>query len=167
MSSSSAGGPGRAGRGVALTWIVLGAVAVIAAAAALDALRRDPEPARVEAREETGRLTGEGVPEPGALAGRLVFTSLGECRPQVLRLETLMLDDPGPSLECGLWVAPRADLAAVSLAPALGLRGSRVALLRLTPRPTLLESLGVVRGEPSWSPDGERLAWCTAAGETV
>jgi hypothetical protein len=167
MSASSAGSSGGEGRRVALTWVVFGAVAVIAAAAALDALRREPPSASVQVRAETGRLTGEGVPPPGTLRGKLVFTSLAGCRPQVLSLETLRLEEPGPSLECDLWVSPRADLAVVSLASALGLRGSRIALLRLAPQPEVLGALGVVRGEPSWSRDGERFAWCTPAGDTV
>jgi WD40-like Beta Propeller Repeat len=155
-------------RGDALTWVVLGAVTVIAAAAVADALRRDPAPsASVRPPEESGPLTGGELPEPGVLPGTLVFTSLSGCRPQALSLETLTLGTQGPSLECELWVSPRADVAVVSLAPALGLRGSRVALLDLGRPPRLLEPLGVVRGEPSWSTDGERLAWCTPRGETV
>lgn len=167
MSASSAGRPS-VGRRVALTWVVLGAVAVIAAAAAADALRGDPAPsASVQPLAESGRLTGEELPEPGTLPGTIVFTSLAGCRPQALSLETLTLGARGPSLECELWVSPRADLAVVPLASALGLRGSRVALLELGRQPRLLRPLGTVRGEPSWSRDGERLAWCTPGGDTV
>jgi WD40-like Beta Propeller Repeat len=168
VSASSAGRPGRVGRRVALTWVVVGAVAIIGAAATADALRRDPAPSTsVRPVGESGPLTGEEVPEPGALRGSLIFTSLSGCRPQALSLETLALGARGPSLECELWVSPRADVAAVSLASALGLRGSRVALVALGRRPRLLQPLGVVRGEPSWSADGKRLAWCTPRGETV
>jgi hypothetical protein len=117
--------------------------------------------------DESGPLKGEELPPPGALPGRLVFTSLAGCRTQVLSLETLTLGARGPSLECELWVSPRADLAVVSLASALGLRGSRAALLELGRQPRLLQPLGTVRGEPSWSRDGERLAWCTPRGDTV
>ena len=168
MTASPAARSGWPGRRIVVTWLVLGAVVVIAAAAALDALRRGGlSPATVQARDQTARLTGPSVPQSGTLAGTLVFSSLAGCRPQLLNLATLRLERPGPSLECGLWVSPRGDLAVVSLAPALGLRGSRVALLELAPRPELVRTLGIVRGEPSWSLDGERLAWCTAAGETV
>ena len=55
----------------------------------------------------------------------------------------------------------------VSLASALGFRGSRAALLRLGDPPDVVRELGIVRGEPSWSEDGRRLAWCTAASATV
>jgi hypothetical protein len=168
VSASPAARRGWPGRRIVVTWLVLGAVVAIAAAAAFDALRRGtPPPAATPARAETTRLTGESVPQPGVLTGTLVFSSLAGCRPQLLMLETLRFERPGPSLECDLWVSPRGDLAVVALVPALGLRGSRVALLELARRPQLLRTLGVVRGEPSWSLDGERLAWCTAAGNTV
>ena len=149
------------------TWLVVGALVVVGLAAALDALRSDPSVPATVRREEAARLTGRLLPEAGTLSGSLVFSSLAGCQPQVMRLETLTLESPGPSLDCGLWVSPRGDLAAVSLGSALGLRGSRVALLRLARQPELIQSLGVVRGEPSWSADGERLAWCTAEGTTV
>jgi len=156
----------RGSRRILWTWLVLGAVAVVAFAAALDALRRDPS-SPATWREAAAQLTDHRAPGAGTLSGTLVFSSLAGCRPQVMRLETLTLGSPGPSLDCGLWVSPRGDLAAVSLGSALGLRGSRVALLGLAQRPELIRSLAVVRGEPSWSADGERLAWCTPAGTTV
>ena len=150
-----------------ITWLVLGAVALIGVAAAVDALKPDVSPSATADRDEAARLTGRLAPPPGTLAGTLVFTSLGECRTQALRLDTLTLGRPGPPLDCGLWVSPRGDLAAVSLAPALGLRGSRIALLALGEEPEVLRNLAVVRGEPSWSSDGNRLAWCTPAGSTI
>ena len=149
------------------TWLVVGALVVVGLAAALDALRRGPSaPATVHSDEPT-QLTGRLVPDAGTLSGSLVFSSLAGCQPQVMRLDTLTLESAGPSLDCGLWVSPRGDLAAVSLGSALGLRGSRVALLELAQEPKLIEPLGVVRGEPSWSADGERLAWCTPEGTSV
>jgi WD40-like Beta Propeller Repeat len=104
----------------------------------------------------------------GTLSGRLVFTGLAGCRTQELRLETLSFGAPGRSLDyCGLWVSPRGDLAVAALAPALGLRGSDNWLLRLGDPPALVRPLGIARGEPSWSADGERLAWCTEDENTV
>ncbi|HZB85020.1 MAG TPA: hypothetical protein VE289_00515 [Gaiellaceae bacterium] len=149
------------------TWLVIGALVVVGSAAALDALRRGPSAPATVRPDEAAQLTGRLVPEEGALSGSLVFSSLAGCRPQVLRLEPLTLEPAGPSLDCGLWVSPRGDLAAVSLGSALGLRGSRVALLRLAGQPVPIEPLGIVRGEPSWSADGERLAWCTPEGASV
>lgn len=149
------------------TGIILGAVALLAAAAAVDALRRAPSSPATPELQETGAGESRLAGQAGALSGTLVFSSLAGCRVQELSLETLTLEEPGPSLECKLWVPPRGDLAAVSLAPALGFRGSRVALLRLGEPPEVVRVLGVVRGEPAWSERGEALAWCTAAGDTV
>ena len=157
---------GRPRRHLFWTWLVLGAVALVAVLASLDALRRGSKPAPALPGETT-RLAGGLLPEPSALSGELVFTSLAGCRPQAVSLATLTLLPRGPSLDCELWVPPRGDLAAVSLAPALGFRGSQVALLRLGAAPEVVRLVGVVRGEPSWSDDGERLAWCTAESDTV
>lgn len=154
-------------RGILATWLVLGAVAVIAVLATLDAVSRPSAPAPASGTAETEGLAGGRLPASGALQGTLVFSSQSGCRPQALSLETLTLAPAGPPLECGLWVPPSGDLAAVSLAPALGLRGSRIGLLRLGDPPAVVRRLGVARGEPSWSADGARLAWCTAAGATV
>jgi hypothetical protein len=151
---------------VALTRLVLGAVALIGAGATWDALRHDPFPAAERADDDI-RFRGAALPQPGELSGTLVFASQADCRPRVLSFETLTVGPAGPAARCGLWVSPRGDLAAVSLAAALGLQGSRVGLLRLGERPKLVQQLGIVRGDPSWSKDGGRLAWCTAERDTV
>jgi hypothetical protein len=157
----------RSGRAI-LTSVVLVAVAVVAFAATVDALRGGGTRSQAAPPpDDTARLAGELLPEDGTLAGRLVFASLAGCRPQEASLDRLVLGTPGESLECGLWVSPRGDLAVVALEPALGLRGSENGLLRLGDPPELVRRLGVARGEPSWSPDGERLAWCTEQEETV
>jgi hypothetical protein len=151
----------------AVSGLVLGAVAVLVVAAAYDALRGGTASSTVVDSTEREALVGAGLPARGELEGTLVFATQAGCRPRALSLPTLTLEVAGPPLECGLWVPPRGSLAAVSLAPALGFRGSRVALLRLGDPPAVAQELGVVRGEPSWSEDGRRLAWCTAAGRTV
>jgi len=150
----------------AVSGLVLGAVVMIGFAAAYDALRGTASTTIVDTTEES-TLTGAELPAPGELPGTLVFASQAGCRPRALNLATLTLGAGGPSLECGLWVPPRGRLAAISLAPALGFRGSRAALLRLSDPPAVAQELGIVRGDPSWSEDGRRLAWCTAASETV
>ena len=144
---------------------MLSAVVLLAAAAAYDAFRAGTR--GVPAPVEEGRLTGPSVPAPGELPGTLVFASQAGCRPQVLSFATLALGARGAAHECGLWVPPRGQLAAISLAPELGFRGSRAALMRLDDPPEVAGRLGIVRGEPSWSDDGGRLAWCTAASITV
>jgi hypothetical protein len=151
----------------AVSGLVLGAVVAVALAAAYDAFRGGTASPAVVDQTEEGRLTGGGLPAPGELPGTLVFASQDGCRPGALDLATLTLGAAGQSLECGLWVPPRGPFAVVSLVPALGYRGSRAALLRLGDPPETAQGLGIVRGEPSWSEDGRRLAWCTAAGVTV
>jgi WD40-like Beta Propeller Repeat len=151
----------------AVSGLVLGAVAVLAIAAAFDALRGETESLTQLDPTEPSPLVGRELPEPGELPGTLVFASQAGCRPRTLSLSTMTLGAGGPSLECGLWVPPSGPLAAVSLAPALGFRGSRAALLRLGDPPGVVQGIGIVRGDPSWSGDGSRLAWCTASSGTV
>jgi hypothetical protein len=151
----------------AVSWLVLGSVSVLAGAAANDALRREDSPTEVSGPPEKSALAGPNLPAPGTLTGTLVFAGQAGCRPRALDLGTVSLGEEGPSLECGLWVPAKGELAAVSLSFELGLRGSRVALLRLGEPPELAREIGIVRGEPSWSEDGRRLAWCTAASATV
>lgn len=148
-------------------WLVVGAVGLLAMLAVVDALRRAPSPVPAEDPAGDVRLTGGDLPAPGLLEGTILFTDLVECRPQELSLETLTLGPAGPPVGCNLWVPPRGGTAAVSLASALGGRGSVVGLLRLGDPPELVGELGVVRGQPSWSDDGARVAWCTAENHTV
>lgn len=155
------------GRRAVGTWLVLGAVGLLAAVAVFDALRRAPSPVAAEEPAGAVRLTGDALPAPGLLEGTIVFSDLRECRTQELSLETLTLGPAGPPLGCNLWVPPRGGTAAVSLASALGGRGSVVGLLRLGDPPEIVGELGVVRGQPSWSDDGTRVAWCTAEDHTV
>ncbi|MGH2990405.1 MAG: hypothetical protein ACRDMA_11180 [Solirubrobacterales bacterium] len=153
--------------GRAVSGLVLGAVLALALAATYDAVRGGAASQTVLDPPEESRLTGAGLPEPGELPGSLVFASQDGCRPRSLSLATLTLGRSGPSLDCGLWVPSRGQLAVVSLSPALGFRGSRAAFLRLSDPPATAQGLGIVRGEPSWSDEGRRLAWCTASGATV
>jgi hypothetical protein len=153
-------------RRVALTWLVPGAVALIVAAAAWDTIRHDTSSSAARADDDL-RLRGNALPQPGELPGTLVFAGQADCRTRVLSFETLTVGPTGPAARCGLWVPPRGDLAAVSLGAALGFQGSRISLLSLSERPELVRELGVVRGDPSWSKDGGRLAWCTTERDTV
>jgi hypothetical protein len=157
----------RVSRRAALTWLVPGAVALIVAAAAWDTVRHNSSSASARQAEGDIRLRGDALPEEGGLPGTLVFASQTNCRTRILTLETLTVGPAGPAARCGLWVPPRGDLAAISLAAALGFQGSRVSLLRLNEQPELVQELGVVRGDPSWSKDGGHLAWCTTERDTV
>jgi WD40-like Beta Propeller Repeat len=153
-------------RRAAATWLVLAAVAALATAALWDAFRADSSPSAADESADT-RLGGGTLPGEGVVDGTLVFVTLADCRPQTLRLGTLTFGPAGPPVDCGLWAPPEGDFAAVSLAPALGLRGHRLALLRLTDPPTVHDELGIARGEPSWSDDGQAIAWCAEDGDTV
>ena len=157
----------RAGRRSIGTWLVLAAVGLLAVLAVFDALRRAPSPVSAEEPAGAVRLTGGELPAAGLLEGTIVFSDLEDCRPRELSLQTLSVGPAGPSAGCNLWVPPRGGTAAVSLASALGGRGSVVGLFRLGGPPEIVEELGVVRGRPSWSDDGTRVAWCTAENHTV
>jgi hypothetical protein len=150
-----------------VSWLVLCSVAVLAVVAANDTLRSDEVASEAPTQPDESSLTGPDLPAPGALSGMLVFASQAGCRPYTLSLATVSLGTPGQSLECGLWVPSRGELGTVSLALELGLRGNRIALIRLGDPPKLGREIGVVRGEPSWSEDGRLLAWCTPASDTV
>jgi hypothetical protein len=149
------------------TALVLAAVGVVAVAALWDSFgdSGSSAPAAGEARART--LRGGILPRPGELQGTLVFVSLADCRPQLLRFGTLTLGPAGPPVDCGLWVPPAGETGAISLEPALGFRGSRIALLQLTEPLLVSDELAVARGEPSWSDDGDALAWCAEDGNTV
>lgn len=149
-----------------LTGLVVLAVAAIAIAATVDAVRRDPGRAggaelASEAPDGDGgpgeRLTGPDLPPPGALEGMLVFADRDVgCRLTMLSLSTLR---PAPtSLEtgCRLWASPSGRLAVIALPE----KGQPLALVRFRPRAEVLSELGEVLGDPSWSPDGARVAWC-------
>ncbi len=151
------------------TWLALAVVAIVGTAAAVTALRggSEPMPRTAAPGLDTASLTGPDVPATGLLSGTLVLTSLGPCRPQTLELTTLSLAAPGPRLGCSLTVSPRGDLAVADLGLAREAPGHRIGLVDLAAPPSLLRSLGVARGEASWSADGERLAWCAPDGATV
>lgn len=152
-----------------VSWLVLGSVIAIVVVAANDSFTSGDAASDVTGPpdESESALTGPSLPSRRTLPGTLVLVSQAGCRPISLSLATVSLGEPGPSLECGLWVPPSGELAAVSIAFELGLRGSRVALLRLGDPPELAEEIGIVRGEPSWSDDGRLLAWCTVGSDTV
>ena len=159
------------------TWAVLLPVAAIAVAATVDGVRRDPDdaPAAVETREADGdesrgddALVGPDSPLPGALSGRLVVTTADGCRLRVVDLASIELGELGPTTTCAIWASPAGQRAAVVTAHSLADPGAgRFSLVRLGDPPELERRLGEIEGEPSWSLDGERLAWCTPDGETV
>ena len=111
------------------------------------------------------QLAGPGVPQPGSLAGTLTFAAGAACRLQTVSLDDASLGEEGPRSTCDLWAAPTGRLAAVTR----GHHGlwDELWLARLGDPPELLRELGFVQGDPSWSPDGEQLAWCGPDGTTT
>jgi hypothetical protein len=156
---------------------VLLGVAAIAVAATVDAVRggaeaTDEATETREADDEEARgdeaLVGPDSPAPGALPGRLVFTTADGCRLQVVDLASLSLGELGPTTTCAIWAAPAGGLAAVVAAHSLAdPDAGRFSLVRIDDPPELVRRLGELDGEPSWSHDGQQLAWCTPAGETI
>jgi hypothetical protein len=158
------------------TWAVVIAVGALAVAATVDAIRGGPEDASEAAKRASEReqsrgdelLSGPDSPLPGALPGRLVLTTAEGCRLRVVDLASVSLGELGPATTCALWASPAGGLAAIVTPHSFGEPGSgRFALVQLGDPPELATRLGELDGEPSWSPDGARLAWCTPAGETV
>ena len=158
-------------------WAVLVPVAALAVAATVDGVRHDPDatPDVVETREADGdtsrgdeALVGPDSPLPGALPGRLVVTTADGCRLRVVDLASIELGTLGPTTTCAIWASPAGGRAAVVAAHSLAdPDAGRFALVRLDDPPKVERRLGEIDGEPSWSPDGARLAWCTPEGETV
>jgi hypothetical protein len=138
----------------------------LAVVAALDALSGGGATAPAEKPVADARgepLGGPLVPPPGLLEGSLALVAGEGCELATLDLATAVLRESGTA-SCDLWAAPHGELALVSAAR----RGSRYELwlAHLGENPVLLKRLGLARGEPSWSNDGARAAWCTPAGET-
>ena len=155
--------------------IVLGAVVVVAAAAAVDGLR-----GRAAARPAAGsspaanladdRLQGPDVPAAGALPGALVLAEPGSCRLRTLDLGTVVVGEAGPETGCELWASPADGRAVVTTAPASSnpQNPRPLALVRLGERPETEDGdLGQALGAVAWSRDGSRVAWCGPDHETV
>jgi hypothetical protein len=158
------------------TWAVLLGVAAIAVAAVVDAIRSDRTNAASPTAEtdpstepEADELAGPHAPPGGALPGRLVVVTGEECRVQVVDLAGPTLGAEGPPTDCGLWLSPDGELAAVSRPWERGTPGpyAEIALVRLGDPPEHVRDVGLAAGEVSWSPDGSRIALCGTRSRTV
>ena len=134
------------------------AVAVIAAVAAVDALRR-PSGSRADAvgePRETSDLRGPGVPARGRRPGTLFFLHLGGCRLRSVDLAAASLGEPGPRALCRLWASPTGEAAALPVERGFraGAVTYEVVLVELAGRPTVERPLATVRGDVAWSADG-------------
>ena len=152
------------------TWawrLAIVALAGLGIAIVIDALGggKESEPTtRPAPRVE--RITGPNVPQPAVLKGTLYIAAGDRCRLTAIDLREVTQGDPGPETSCGLWAAPTGGLAAVTRAPRDD-RAEELWLVELADPPRLLRRVGLVVGDPSWSADGKRLAWCTLGGSTV
>lgn len=152
-------------RGTLLTGLVVLAVAAIGIAATVDAVRggrgassADP-PAGVSGEDGVTqeRLAGPDLPSPGALAGMLVFADRAEgCRLATLSFATLRFVPTALDTDCTVWASSLGRLAVVSPSGA----EQPLSLVRVRPKAEALDGLGEVLGDPTWAPDGSRLAWC-------
>jgi hypothetical protein len=156
------------GRRSLLGWAAAIAVVAVAVAAAVDALTgAGPEAAgRDPGRRPAAALHGPYVPAQGALSGTLyVADPRDACRLRALDLPTLVLGPRGPATACRIWAAPTGERAVVAREGEDG--GRELWLVELGDPPRLGARLGPSRSAPSWSPDGQRVAWCLDDGESV
>jgi hypothetical protein len=151
------------------TWFAVAAVVLVAAFAAADAVRNgDEQQPGVGAAAGTGPaepgLRGSAVPPPGTLPGRLLFTRASDCAVQALDLGTVLLDDPGDSPGCELWVSPDGTRAVAAGEPRRG--GRAAVLLDVRGVSDTVDEIGALGGPATWAPDSDRVAWCTPEGLT-
>lgn len=158
----------RTWRGLLRLWggrLALLGVVAIAVAVGIDAVRGSGDEAARPVAAPRPELVGPSVPQPGVLDGTLTVAAGETCRLETVGLADASLGREGPRTACDLWAAPRGTLAAVTR----GHNGlwNELWLARLGDSPRLLQELGFVQGDPSWSPGGKQLAWCGPEGTTT
>lgn len=152
--------------------LILAAVILLTGFAVADAIRGDGSP-RGQPQGETGRSPTETIdlnpapelgreqfdPVPGA-PGSLVLTEAGDCPVREFQVSSGdELPNTVPRSTCELWAAPVTAKVAVGIAPA---RGDAVPF-RFVDLQHGRRSLGTstaLFGFLTWSPDGQRAAWC-------
>jgi hypothetical protein len=147
--------------------LVIGLVVAVGAAAVVNAVLGG------ESQEEAGSdgsnasaLEGPDLPQPGALAGSLLFASDG-CRLQVLDLAAVALGSTTLETGCSFWPSPTGGQAIVSVPGAPADQTHDIWLANLANGGELVRRLGTANGDAAWSPAGDRLAWCAEDGNTV
>jgi hypothetical protein len=159
--------------------LILAAVIAVAIAAVVDSVRSDGSAGAAERAETPQRVPGpNGVedvfagpeaPPVGSLDGMLVLALGDRCELRLLELSTRRLSGLGPATTCRVWASPDGEHAVAEIPWESGDPSPpfRLALVWLGDPPETVRVLGELQGDPSWSPDGARVAWCNAAGETT
>lgn len=156
-----------------ITALVVVAVVAVGVVAAVDGFGGDSTAAgdRPSRDDSASRdLVGPHSPEPGALPGSLVVARGDDCVIQLIDLERLRFSKSGPESGCDFSVSPDGTLAAVVSAGQDRTATTRqFELVSLDGRPDAQGGLGLLDGDPAWSPDGTALAACDprAAGDTT
>jgi hypothetical protein len=147
--------------------LVIGLVVAVGAAAVVNAvLGGDSHEAARGDGAGGSALAGPDLPQPGALAGSLLFASDG-CRLQMLDLAAVSLVPTVLETSCSFWPSPTGEQAVVTLPGAPADEAHDVWLARLGGGGELVRRLGTANGDAAWSPAGDRLAWCGEDGSTV
>lgn len=147
--------------------LVIGLVLAVGTAAVVNAvLGGGPRAASPRDTKEGSALAGPDVPQPGALAGSILFASDG-CRLQTLDFADVAVVPTTLETSCSFWPSPTGEQAVVSLPGATTDEPHDVWLARLGGGGELLRRLGTANGDVAWSPAGDRLAWCGKDGTTV
>ena len=106
------------------------------------------------------------VSVPDDLRGTLFFSASKDCRVRELDLAKPPAPVTGPATGCAFWLSSPATHAVVGRDSGSG-EGRPIWLLRLGIGEAPLRKLGLARGEVSWSPSGDRVAWCRQDRSTV
>jgi hypothetical protein len=144
------------------TWLAVAAVALIAIFAAADALRGGadrPEPPATAPPPPASGLRGPDMPQAATLEG-ILYLAGPDCALQALDLATLTLGEKSFDAGCDFDVGPTGLLASVLRESVPGRDGRVVWLARLDGKPRLVRPVGLARGQVTWAPEGESVAWC-------
>jgi hypothetical protein len=101
----------------------------------------------------------------GRIRGTLVFTDARDCRVRVIGLGGGRERPTGELVGfCDLWAAPIGQRIAYSTGGVRGSTGESFAVVDLRRAGIELATFQNLAGEVLWSPDAQRLAWCTESG---
>lgn len=152
---------------------IVAGVVLLGGFALADALRGRGEEAP-ETTTETTREDGT-APEPqadapagwpaGRLRGTLVFTDADDCRVRVIGLGGGRERPTGELVGfCDLWAAPIGQRIAYSTGGVRGSTSQSFTIVDLRRASVELGTFQNLAGDVLWSPDAQRLAWCTENG---